>query len=71
MKLVGEIVFLGIVECLVRSPVEIATSAFDRRPLRFVLTSDLIPKLVILWHATSSVYIVAGCDVSKEFVGVL
>ena len=71
MELVGEAVLFGIVESIVCStPVEVATATFHRRPFRLVLTGNLVPQLIKLWHATSCIHIITGCDIAQKLIGI-
>jgi hypothetical protein len=71
MELIGEVMLFGIVEGIVSTiPIEIAAAAFNRRPLRLVLTGNLVPKGVILRYTTTSFYITSGRDVSQELIGI-
>ena len=69
MELVGEVMLLGIVEGIVgSSPVEVTSATFHRRPFRLVLTGDLVPKGIKLWHAATGIHIIAGGNVTQELV---
>ena len=67
----GEAVLFGIVESIVCSnPVEVATVTFHGSPFRFVLTGNLVPKSIILWHATSGFHTSSGRNIAQELVWV-
>jgi hypothetical protein len=71
MELIGKVMLLGIVEGIISAvPVKVASGTFYRRPLRLVLAGNLVPKLIILWHTTTSFYITSGRDVSQELIGI-
>ena len=71
MELMGKVMLLGIIESIVcPTPIEIATTTFYGRPLRFVLTGDLIPKRVIRWNASSRFDVSSSCDISEKLVRV-
>ena len=65
----GEAVLFGIVEGIVCStPVEVAAASFYRSPFRFVLTGNLVPKSIILWHATSGFHTSSGRNIAQELI---
>ena len=70
MKLIGEIMILGVVESPVTSPVVTSSGSLYRTPLGLVLTSDLIPKCIVRCHTTSSFYLSAGRNVTQKLVGI-
>ena len=71
VKLVGKVVLLSIVESIIGSiPVEVASASFYRRPLRLILTGYLIPECIILWNATTWLYLSSGSDVTQKLVRV-
>jgi hypothetical protein len=70
VELIGKVVLLGIVESLIATPVETASVALNRSPFRFVFTGNLVPKSIVGRHASTCIHIVAGGDVTAEFLRV-
>ena len=68
VELESKVVLFGIVERPVTTPVETAASSFYRSPLRLVLTSNLVPKLIVRCDTATSLYLPSGGDIPQELV---